>query len=71
MRLLHKLIHCFAEVIDRGFVTGGDGKGNLYSEIPNGAAAFNNVGTELFSVKDNEKAIAALVDGKYYLYVAD
>ena len=49
----------------------GDGKGNLYSEIPNGAAAFNNVGTELFAVKDNEKAIAALVDGKYYLYVAD
>jgi len=47
-----------------------DSEGNLYDKLPNGASACNNVGTELFAVKDNENAIAALVDGKYYLYTA-
>ena len=46
-----------------------DGMGNTTSSEPeNGAAYLCDVGTELFAVTDRENAIAALVDGKYYLY---
>ena len=49
----------------------GDDKGIIYpyNQLPNGTSALNMVGTELFAVKDNENAIAALVNGKYYLYL--
>lgn len=66
------------EVSWRVFSLYSDGKGNQYyggsggeilSELPNSTASFCDVGTALFAVKDNENAIAALVDGKYYLYV--
>ena len=67
------------EVSWRVFSLYSDGKGNQYyggsggkilSELPNSTASFCDIGTALFAVKDNENAIAALVDGKYYLYTA-
>ena len=49
-----------------------DGKGNLLNLEPeNGASSICGIGTELFSVIDDDNSIAALVDGKYYLYTAD
>jgi len=46
-----------------------DGNGNISNSEPdNGASYLCNIGTELFSVTDNKYAIAALVDGTYYLY---
>ncbi len=48
-----------------------DGAGNMSSMEPEDGAAFIcKIGTEIFSVIDNEHVIAALVDGKYYLYVS-
>ena len=47
-----------------------DGAGNTTSSEPeNGASYLCNIGTELFVVTDSENTIAALVDGKYYLYI--
>lgn len=46
-----------------------DENGNLSdSEPEDGASYLCNIGTELFAVTNNESAIAAYVDGKYYLY---
>ncbi len=47
-----------------------DGLGNTTSSEPeDGASYLCNIGTELYAVTDREDAIAALVDGKYYLYI--
>lgn len=49
-----------------------DGAGNVSSSEPeNGAAFLCEMGTEIFSVVDSEKTVAAFVDGKYYLYVSE
>lgn len=46
-----------------------DENGNICDIEPeNGASYMCSVGTELFAVKDTDYSIAALVDGKYYLY---
>lgn len=46
-----------------------DGKGNMTDDTPvDGASFLCRIGTELFAVKGSEHSIAALVDGKYYLY---
>ena len=48
-----------------------DGTGNTTSMEPEDGAAFIcGVGTELFSVIGNDNVVAALIDGKYYLYVS-
>ncbi len=48
-----------------------DGAGNTTSMEPEDGAAFLcTIGTELFSVIGNDNVVAALVDGKYYLYVS-
>ena len=48
-----------------------DGAGNMSSMEPEDGASFLcAIGTELFSVIGNDNVIAALVDGKYYLYVS-
>ena len=67
-------VDCIGEKI--GEVTCGvpkvytDGTGNMTSSEPeNGASYLCEVGTELYAVTDREDAIAALVDGKYYLYI--
>lgn len=39
-------------------------------EPEDGAAFICGVGTELFSVIGNDNVVAALIDGKYYLYVS-
>lgn len=45
--------------------------GKLMNTTPkDGTAFYCEIGTELFAVKDNTNLIAALVDGKYYLYFA-
>ena len=61
-----------------GTVTGGvpkvyaDVNGNVSGIQPaDGSSFICEIGTELYAVVDNEKAIAALVDGKYYLYTSD
>ena len=49
-----------------------DGKGNVYDDAPaDGASYLCKIGTEIFSIIDNDNAIAALVNGKYYLYTSD
>ena len=49
-----------------------DSLGNTTDSTPkDGASYLCKIGTELFSVTTDENAIAALVDGKYYLYKAD
>ena len=49
-----------------------DGDGNIQNSNPeNGASYLCKIGTELFFVIDSDTAIAALVDGKYYLYTVD
>ncbi|MBQ8798815.1 MAG: hypothetical protein IJZ55_04540 [Lachnospiraceae bacterium] len=49
-----------------------DGAGNMTSaETEDGASFLCEIGTELFSVTGSENAIAALVDGTYYLYVPE
>ena len=49
-----------------------DDEGNISDSTPaDGASFLCRIGTELFSVIGNDNAIAALVDGKYYLYTAD
>ena len=46
-----------------------DGRGKTSDDIPDDGASFLcEIGTELFSVNDTDNAIAALVDGKYYIY---
>lgn len=46
--------------------------GNVYpTEVKDGTALWCEIGTELFSVKGRDDAIAALVGGAYYLYTAD
>ena len=46
-----------------------DENGNMCdSEPEHGASYMCSVGTELFTIKDTEHSIAALVDGKYYRY---
>lgn len=46
-----------------------DGNGNVTSMEPDeGAASLCRIGTELFAIIDRDNAIAALVDGQYYLY---
>ena len=46
--------------------------GNVYpAEVKDSTALSCEVGTELFSVTDRDDAIAALVNGEYYLYTAD
>ncbi len=48
-----------------------DGAGNTTSMEPEDGAAFIcGIGTEIFSVTNNENVIVALVDGSYYLYVS-
>ena len=48
-----------------------DDEGNIYNDIPpNGSAGWCHMGTEVFSVIDSDRSVAALVDGKYYLYTA-
>lgn len=48
-----------------------DGAGNVSSMEPEDGASFIcEIGTELFKVKGNEHVIAALVNGKYYLYAS-
>lgn len=37
-------------------------------ELDEGAASLCKIGTELFAIIDRDNAIAALVDGQYYLY---
>lgn len=66
-------VDCIGEKI--GEVTCGvpkvytDGFGNTTSSEPkNGASYLCEVGTELYTVTDRKDAIAAFVDGKYYLY---
>ena len=61
-----------------GTVTKGEPKvyadkdGTVHGLIAeDGSSYCCKIGTELFAVVDNENAIAALVDGKYYLYTAD
>lgn len=49
-----------------------DGSGNVQNLEPeNGASFLCGIGTELFYIIDSDNAIAAFVDGKYYLYTAD
>ena len=49
-----------------------DGAGNVSSSEPeNRSASLRGIGTKVFSVADNDKAVAALFDGKYYLYVSE
>ena len=49
-----------------------DENGNV-ADIPiaDGTSFICRIGTELFSIIGNDNAIAAFVDGKYYLYTAD
>lgn len=49
-----------------------DGRGNITDDTPaDGASFLCSIGTELFSVKDSAHSIAALVNGRYYLYSSD
>lgn len=73
-RVTEVVADCVGEKI--GEVTCGvpkvyaDEKGNItFVEPEDGASYLCNIGTELFAVTSRENAIAALVDGKYYLYV--
>ncbi len=73
-RMTEVAVDCIGEKM--GEVTCGvptiytDGLGNITSSEPeDGASYLCNIGTELFVVTDKENAIAALVDGKYYLYI--
>ena len=61
-----------------GTVTKGEPKvyadkdGTVHGLIAeDGSSYLCKIGTELFAVVGNENAIAALVDGKYYLYTTD
>lgn len=49
-----------------------DSAGNVSSSEPeNRSASLRGIGTKVFSVADNDKAVAALFDGKYYFYVSE
>ena len=50
------------------YFTMSDQVNNPHYRIKNGDAAFLPAGTKLYSVKSDGDSIAALIDGKYYLF---